>query len=277
MRGGHSGVDIHKHRANAIKVLARALHELNRSSRIRLVSIEGGTVANAIPREAEALVTFDPMRFADLQRVASEFEKVLQEEYSSTERSLALTLSESETKASHTSALIHEDTNRVINLLLSLPNGVAAMSADLEGVVETSNNLGVVGMREKSVNIVSFQRSSVMSGLEEITAAVEETATRTGAKGKTSGTFPPWEPDMKSPLLKQCEEVYRAAFGTDPHVSTVHGGLECSVIGVKYPDMDMISFGPTIVSLHSPDEKLHIPSVQKAWDFLIALLKSYGP
>ena len=276
MRGGHSGVDIHEHRANGIKILAQALNEVNRSSEIRLISIKGGTAVNAIPRDVEALIACEPRSLSPLKTLLSDFEQRVRNEYRPTEKSMALTLSQIDPKTSVKSALTTEDTDRVIELLLALPNGVAEMSSNIEGFIEASNNLGIVGTKKKALRVVSLQRGSTMSKLEKITEKVETMASRAGARAKTGGSIPAWEPNMKSPLLQRCKEVYKDVFGKEAVVAVVHGGLECSVIGQKYPHLDMIALGPTVVDLHSPDEKLHIPSVGKVWQFLVVLLGSYG-
>jgi len=277
MRGGHSGVDIHKHRANAIKILVRALNEATQSSGIRLVSIKGGTAANAIPRDAEALVALEPTTFATMQTAISEFEKEVQDEYAATEKSLAVTLSDLDPKTKVKSALTAKDTDRTIKVLLDLPNGVKEMSSEVEGFVETSNNLATVETSKKSLHVVSLERGATMSKLQGITTDVKTVASGAGAYAKVVGSVPAWEPKMESALLRRCKELYKSIFGTEPVVSAVHGGLECSVIAQKYPDADMVALGPTVVNLHSPDEKLHIPSVGKVWQFLVALLESYKP
>ena len=277
MRGGHSGVDIHKHRANAIKILARALNKANQSCRIRLVSIKGGAAANAIPRNAEALVALEPTELTIVQTVISEFEKEVQEEYAATEKSLAVTLSGLDPKTKVKSALTASDTDSAIKLLLGLPHGVKEMSSQVEGFVETSNNIATVETSKKSLHVVSLERGATMSKLQRITSDVKTIAVGAGAQAMPGGSVPAWEPRMGSPLARRCKEVYNGLFGTEPVVSTVHGSLECSVIGQKYPDIDMIALGPTVVNLHSPDEKLHIPSVGKVWRFLVALLESYKP
>ncbi len=276
MRGGHSGIDIHKQRANANNILARTLNIANKSSEIRLISIKGGTAHNAIPRDAEAFVACDPSQFSSLQKIIEEFEQTVKKEYASTEISLAISLIQADTHAFDRSALTREDTSKVINLLLALPHGVARMSANMEGVVETSNNLATIEIKDKSLIVHTSQRSSVMSRLDEITSKIEAIAALSGANTKSVNEYPAWQPDMTSPLLKRCKKIYKNLFNKNPVVKTIHAGLECGVIGSKYQDMDMISLGPTIENPHSPDEKLYIPSISKVRDFLVALLKSYA-
>jgi dipeptidase D len=275
MRGGHSGVDIHKHRANAVKILARALHRVNNISKIRLISITGGTVGNAIPREAEALFRCDPKQVSTLKEIISGLEQTVRREYSNTEKKLSITLSELDSAVPHTSGFVQQDSDKAIQLLLSLPHGVAEMSADVAGLVETSNNLAIIRTKDKILQIVTSQRSSVMSKLEEISGQIEAVAALAGATIENTEPYSGWQPNVQSPLLKRCKEVYKKQFNKDPEVKAVHAGLETGVIGSRFPNLDMISLGPTIRNPHSPDEKLFIPSIEKVWDFLIALLKSY--
>ncbi len=275
MRGGHSGIDIHKHRASANKILARALHFIKSSVDFRIISLKGGTTHNAIAREAEATLAFRPSHFSQTQNMLSEFEQILRNEYAKTEASLTLSLNRVESKAVDGVALTQEDSNKVIQLLLALPHGVAEMSADIEGLVETSNNLATVVIKDQSLQILTSQRSSVMSRLAEITSQVEAAAALASAETKNENSYPAWQPNIASPLLKRCQEVYKNLFGKDAEVQIIHAGLECGIIGSKHEDMNMISFGPTIKDPHSPDEKLYIPSIKKVWALIVALLESY--
>ena len=275
MRGGHSGIDIHKHRASANKILARALHLLAKSGDMRLQSIKGGTVHNAIARDAEATVVLRPTQFARIQNVITDFEKTVSGEYATSEPSLALSISQLAYDSDNNMALTPGSTHTAIQLLLALPHGVIGMSEDPGNLIETSNNLATVEIKDKSLEILNSQRSSVMSRLEEITARVEAAAILAGAEIKNENRYPAWQPDWSSPLLKRSQEVYQKLFSKTPKLQTIHAGLECGVIGSKHEHMDMISFGPTIKNPHSPDERLFIPSIAKVWGFLVALLKSY--
>ena len=275
MRGGHSGIDIHKFRANAIKVLARALDAARGESDISIVTVKGGSAHNAIARDAEALVVCDPKWGSTLQSTIAAFERAVQEEYAATEQSLAVHLSR-EDMGDRTVSLSRECTDTVINLILAMPHGVSEMSTKVEGHVETSNNFAIIETKNKELHILSSQRSSVMSRLSAITAQIEAAAALAGARAETGGGYPAWQPDMNSPLLKRCKEVYQRLFGKEPIVEVIHAGLECGIIGSKHEGMDAISVGPTLENPHSPDERLYIPSVGKVWDFLAELLKSYG-
>jgi dipeptidase D len=162
-----------------------------------------------------------------------------------------------------------------IRLLVSLPHGVSAMSAEIPGFVETSNNIGVMELKEDGLFIISNHRSSVASRLEEITSRVEALAWLAGAKTEQTKPFQPWQPNMDSPLLKKCIETYETTTGVKPMVQLSHGGLECGIISGRCGGMDSISLGPTIENPHSPDERLYVPSIEKVWKFLTALLKSF--
>jgi len=273
MRGGHSGIDIHKHRANAIKLMARTLEYIYRNTSIWLISLAGGKSHNAIPREASALLAAQSGR--DLVPLVSDFEKTLQKEYALSDSSLFVTLSKAPEGVSPVQAISEEDTRKVLAFLLSLPDGVDDMSAEIEDLVETSSNLAKVELKQDVLDVISSQRSSVMSRLDEITLKVESAAVLAGAESRNANEYPSWAPDLSSPLLHRCRSVYQKLFQTEPRVKALHAGLECGVIGAKCNGMDMISIGPTIRNPHSPDESLNVLSLEKVWKFLVALLSSY--
>jgi dipeptidase D len=275
LHGGHSGIDIHKQRANANKVLARTLDILIKSCPIRLVSLKGGTAHNAIPRDAAAIFACDPSEAATVNKIVGEFEKIVQTEYAAIEPLLAFALSPVDSGPKENRALSKQETRKVVDLILSLPHGVMGMSPDFEGLVETSNNLATVKIIDGSLQILSSQRSSVMSRMDEVTTIINATAALAGADSQSDSEFSPWTPEMQSALLKRCKEVYENATGREPTIQSLHAGLECAIIGEKYEGMDMISFGPTMQDPHSPNERLFIPSVGKVWDFMVALLESY--
>ncbi len=272
LRGGHSGVDIHEHRANANKLLAAALEALTEDDGVRVASLQGGTAHNAIPRDAQATIAVvDPD--ATRTRLAA-LEAALREQHGDQEPGLSLSLDE-------TGQLGHELLTRdrqqaAIALLLALPHGVAAWSPDIEGLVETSNNLATVTTDRGAghLAIVSSQRSSVQAQLDALVDRVEAAAASTGAQATTDAGYPGWEPDMDSSLLALCKATYAARFGTAPVVEIIHAGLECGVIGERCPGMDMISLGPTIQYPHSPEERLNLPSLDKVYPYLVDLLGS---
>ncbi|CAB5122124.1 Cytosol nonspecific dipeptidase (EC [Olavius algarvensis associated proteobacterium Delta 3] len=274
MRGGHSGIDIHKHRANAIKLTARTLEFIYRNTSIWLVSLAGGKSQNAIPREATAKFAADSGK--NLEPLVSDFEKALQKEYELSDSSLFVTLEPVPKDVSPVQAFSEMDTRKVLAFLLSLPDGVDDMSAEIEDLVETSSNLAKVELKKDALEVISSQRSSVMSKLDEITVKVESVAVLAGTETRNANEYPSWAPDLSSPLLHRCRSVYQELFKKKPKVKALHAGLECGVIGAKCNGMDMISIGPTIRNPHSPDESLNVPSVGKVWEFLVALLKSYA-
>ena len=273
LRGGHSGVDIGKHRASANKVLARALDALWASAPFRLVDITGGTTHNAIARDAEALVSCAPDQHAAAAAAVAALERVLHAENRETEPGLALALVPAAAPAPD-QAISESDTRTVIDLLLALPHGVAAMSARIPGLVETSANLAVVRHENGRLKILHSKRGTVMSRLAAITADMAAMARLAGATVKTGTRYPSWEPDLASPLLERCKTVYQRCFQAAPKVEIIHAGLECAIIGSKYSGMDMISFGPTMENPHSPDERLYLPSIGRIWQFTTALMAS---
>jgi dipeptidase D len=272
LQGGHSGEDIHKHRGNANKILARTLDDVQRAVPLRLAAFKGGTARNAIPRDAVAIFVCSRETSTLCVEKIHSFEKVLQSEFANTEQGPFLTISESSNPI--TTAIGLDETRKGIQLIAALPNGVAEMSAEVQGFVETSNNIGITELLEDGFHIVSNQRSSVVSRLEEMTRRTEAISTLAGAKTERTKMFPPWQPNMNSPLLKKCVEVYETLYQQRPKVELSHGGLECGIISDRCNGIDTISLGPTIKNPHSPDEMLFIPSLSHTWDFLTALLRS---
>jgi dipeptidase D len=276
LKGGHSGIDIHKQRANANLILARALHRLAASCDLRLVTIKGGSTHNAIPRDAFAVFACGSNVKTVLDNLISEFEQTAKAEYDTSDPALAVALKAVESGPQAKMALSAEHTAAVINLLLAIPHGVLGMSATFADLVETSNNLATVEMSENHLTILTSQRSSVISRMDEATNRIQAVAALAGAETQSDNEYPPWTPDMNSTLLKRCNAVYEQLFDHKAAITALHAGLECAVIGAKYADMDMISFGPDIEDPHSPTERLFIPSLDRVWEFMVALLKSYG-
>jgi dipeptidase D len=272
LQGGHSGGDINKQRANANKLMGRALAKLLEGMPIQIAALQGGTVRNAIPRESEARLAISPEDVEDGQKRVVEFQAAVQAEYARTEPGLAITLQET-TPGSH--VVSREDTARMIRLLLALPNGVAEMSTEIEGFVETSNNVGIMELSYEGFLVASSQRSAVASRLEEIVSRVEAIGKLAGAGPQRRTATPPWRPERSSPLLKKCIEVYRDCFGEEPGVEATHGGLECAILSARCGGLECISLGPTILNAHSPDEMLSVPSVERIWKLLAALLKAF--
>lgn len=270
LKGGHSGGDINKHRANANKLTARVLEFIQRHVPIRLSTLKGGTARNAIPRDAEASFVCAKGQAALCRDLFNEIVKTIQAEHTHTEPDAFITLKDLNGQPLH--AIGESETLTAIRLLLSLPNGVSAMSAEVPGFIETSNNIGIVELKQEGVYIVSNHRSSVLSRLEEITRRVESLAWMAGAKTERNKINPPWQPNMDSQILKKCVQTYESLTGKAPQVELTHGGLECGIISDRCGGLDCISFGPTIINPHSPDERLHVPSLTGTWELLKAVL-----
>ena len=275
LRGGHSGVDIHKHRASANRILARMLALASQTVDIRLVSIKGGTAHNAIARDAEACIAFDSANEGAAGKKISDFEQTVRNEFAASEKAPSLEISTPESSAAQ--ALSAEDTARAINLMLALPHGVIGMSPDIEGLVETSTNFATVEIKDSALKILASLRSSVMTKLDELSERIEALSALAGADTESANAYPAWEPDMDSPLLERCKNIYQKLYGKQPAVEIIHAGVECAILGDKYPGMDMISLGPTIQNPHSPEERINIPTIGKVWDYLVEALKSFGP
>lgn len=271
--GGHSGADIHKHRANANKILARALDRVAQNIPIRLVALKGGTARNAIAREAEAVFACPKEMTVVCQERFTAFEREVRAEYSKSDGGLTVSL-ESAKRESGAGALNPADSMKIIQLLMALPHGVIYMSASVEGFVETSTNLAVLEMKDDGLHITTLQRSTVMSRLDELNQRIKAIARLAGAEIVFTEGYPAWQPNMDSPLLERSVKVYESLFKQKPEVSMIHAGLECGIIGDRCGGLDMISFGPTIKGAHSPDEKLYIPSVERVYDLLNVLLRS---
>jgi dipeptidase D len=289
LEGGHSGVEIHRQRANGIHLLVRALSGLREvigTESIRLISLDGGSVHNAIPSSAEAYVALLKEKTAKAQETTSRLCKMFQAEHAKTDSGLIMNLTEIDKNAvfkitdnsgkeEHEKIFSSVVEERLIGLLLGLPHGVHRMSDTIPGLVEVSNNLATLRTEENRVKIISSQRSSITSRLAEITGKVEALANLTGAHIEHEPGYPAWEPCLESELLLRCRQVYVETFGEEPQVKVVHAGLECGIIGSKHIGMEMISFGPTIKYPHCPAERVFIPSIEKIWIFLENLLKSY--
>ncbi|NMD36740.1 MAG: aminoacyl-histidine dipeptidase, partial [Planctomycetes bacterium] len=263
LRGGHSGLEIDKGRGNAIKILARVLRALDEAG-VRIASIEGGNKHNAIPREAQAKVSVPAAAWeAAAARVAA-LAPVLKAEIAAVDPDLAIAI-EPVKAGGKLKVLKKALQKKLLAALSALPHGVVKMSAEIAGLVETSLNIAIIKTTPKAIELVTSQRSSVASEIDEICQTVEDIATLAGAAVKTADGYPGWKPDLDSPILKIAKRTYAELFGKEPEVAAVHAGLECGIIGEKYPGMDMVSMGPSISGVHSPDEKIEIDTVPKYW------------
>jgi len=271
LRGGHSGLDIHLGRGNAIKILALVLVEAARRFTYGLSSFEGGSKHNAIPREARAEIRLVP---AAEKRFRAFLEKAFADvraEFGSVETGMAWQLESPPGKAPEPMAERSRD--GLLAFLLACPHGVLRMHPEIAGLTETSNNLAIVRTVKSSVRILSSSRSSVGPALAAVRRSLKALAELSGAAIRQPEGYPGWAPNLQSSLLAKLQEIHKRALGVESRVVAVHAGLECGIIGEKFPGMDMISFGPNIRHPHSPDERVEIASVQKFWDFLLAVLR----
>lgn len=272
LTGGHSGGDIHLGLANAIKILTRYLWQLNRETDVRLIAFEGGNLHNAIPREAFA---FAAVPYAAKEAVRAKlniFTAVIEEEFKNIEPNIRISL---ESEALPEMVMEKKFSDCLLNVLAACPHGVIAMSRSIPGLVETSTNLASVKMPEdKLLEINTSQRSSVESAKIDIAARLYAIFELAGAVVQQSDGYPGWQPDLNSIMLKKAEAAYEKLFGEKPKVKAIHAGLECGLFLEKYPHLDMISIGPQMYGVHSPDEKLSISSTRKTWDWLLEILKS---
>jgi len=270
LKGGHSGLDIHKHRGNAIKILTRALQAAAAEMDVRLVEIQGGSMRNAIPREAEAKVVVPRAQGRRFKQVVdAALDRIRSRELAGVDDGLSWKVS-----AVQAPRCFSLDSSRAtLGLLASIPNGVTAMSLDIEGLVESSTNLGVVRTRGARVEIVCCSRSSVMSSLEELVLQHRAIGSLAGAEVDQPEGYPGWKPDMDSAVLAVTRRQYRRAFGNDAELLAIHAGLECGLLTEKYPDLDIVSFGPNIKGAHSPDERCQVSSVQKIWKLFTATVQ----
>jgi dipeptidase D len=269
--GGHSGMDIDKGRGNANKWMARILWEISRLISIQLVSFDGGSLRNAIPREATATIAISSSKMAEFQTLFDEQVSSLKEEYKSIEP--AININSKETNAAET-AVSNSDFTKIINLLCSVQNGVFRMSPDIDGLVEASSSLARVIIKNGSFTSQSLQRSSVESTKSEVAMTIRCAFENMGCEVIQGGEYPGWKPNPDSAILNVMENLYSEMFNEEPKVKACHAGLECGILGKHLPGVDMISFGPNIRAAHSPDEKVQISSVQKFWKYYLETLKS---
>ena len=272
LKGGHSGDDINKKRANAIKILARFLYKEQEKMDLRLASFNSGKLHNAIPRDG-VIVFAVPASEKETVRVDwNVFTANVEEEYHVTDTTMEFNLESAEAAA----VIEKGASRRFILAMQAVDNGVFAMCQDeaLAYMVETSNNVASVATSENEINIVTSQRSNVMSNLENETNTVKAAFELAGAEVKMSDGYPAWKMNPDSKLTKVAVESYKKLFGKEPIVKGIHAGLECGLFSERYPNLDMVSFGPTLRDVHTPDERLYIPTVQMVWDHLLDILKN---
>jgi dipeptidase D len=272
LRGGHSGLDIDKGRGNALKILARVLRALGDAG-ARLSRLEGGNKRNAIPREAHALVYVPDV--ASAEQIVGRLNATARAELATVEPELLVTASRP--SAHDGQVLVEQHQKQITQALGALPHGVVKMSADISSLVETSTNLAVVTTEGRTVSIATSQRSSVASEIDAIVGTVSTIFELAGARVEHTDGYPGWKPNLSSPILKTAIAAFKVLYHREPEVKAVHAGLECGIIGEKFPGIDMMSFGPTLEGVHSPDEKIHVDTVPRFWEFLLAVLKAAQP
>lgn len=271
LKGGHSGLEIHVGRGNAVKILNRAIWSYSQENNIRLAEINGGNKHNAIPREAFAVVLVPKKDEKKFKKFVAKYDETVKAEYVSVEPDLVVSME----KHSAPEKVVDEKTQKhLLNALYAIPHGVIKMSNDIPGLVETSTNLAVVETKGKNVNIVTSQRSPVYSENVDITNMVSSVLKLAGAEISYGDGYPGWAPNIHSDILKVFKSTFTKMYGKEPEVTAIHAGLECGIIKEKYPDMDMISFGPTMRDVHSPAEKLQISTVPEFFNQLKTVLKN---
>ncbi len=272
LKGGHSGLNIHEGRGNALQFAGRLLEAATERCGARLHRLEGGSKRNAIPREAEVYLTIPADQKDALRALCASLADTFRAGLPAFDRDLDIRVARADVPddpfaASAVAALV--------GLLAETPHGVIAMSKDLPGLVETSTNLGVARTEGASVRLITSQRSSVDADRLALGQAVRDTATRWGATAESNNGYPGWDPKLSSPILGRAQAVWERLTGKTPHVTAIHAGLECGIIGERFPEMDMVSFGPDITGAHSPDERVNIGSVGRFYEYARALVSDY--
>jgi dipeptidase D len=269
LNGGHSGMDIHKGLGNANKLMNRFLYALSNEYNVKVASINGGSLRNAIPRESVAVFSIAKESESQMAALVSSLSEAIKAEYTTMEPGLNITLV---SVSAPKKGMKADDQTRILNAIYAANNGVYRMSADISDLVETSNNVARVLIEKGEMMIGCLTRSSVESSKMDLANALRASFELAGCEVVFSGSYPGWTPNVHSPILKTMEGIYEKLFNEKPKVVACHAGLECGILGANYPGMDMISFGPTILGAHSPDERVSISSVQKYWKFVLEIL-----
>ncbi|MBY8961676.1 aminoacyl-histidine dipeptidase [Flavobacterium sp. D11R37] len=271
LNGGHSGMDIHKGLGNANKIMNRLLFDGFENFGLQISEINGGSLRNAIPRESFAKVIISDIFDEAFQFDMNELIQEIKAEFKTTEPRLEVVLEKTEAPAKVMDLGVQEGLTRA---LYAAHNGVYRMSADMKDLVETSNNIARVIVKDGKIHIGCLTRSSVESSKFDLANALRSTFELIGCEVNFSGSYPGWTPNVNSPILEVLKDIYEKQNGEKPNVVACHAGLECGILGTNYPDMDMISFGPTIKGAHSPDERASISSAQKYWKFVLEILEN---
>ena len=272
LRGGHSGVEIHSCRANAIRCLARALCDVS-GGPVRVADLQGGEKRNAIPRRAAAVIVIPSSLQAELEQVLQAAGDEMTQLYQGRDFPVRFQVSAVDSVAR---ALDADSSSRLLNLIVALPDGVFTMTSEIPDLVETSNNVAVVGVTGDNVIVHCNSRSSVDAGMEDVADAIAACARLAGASTSSSGRYPGWKPNLDSELLKVTQPAYQQLFNEEPKVTAIHAGLECGVLGDKMSGLDSISFGPNIRGNHAPGEHVEVASVAKSYRLLQEVLANLG-
>ncbi|MBR9756499.1 MAG: aminoacyl-histidine dipeptidase [Algicola sp.] len=271
LQGGHSGMQIHEGLGNANKIMNRLLFDGFENFGLRIAEIDGGSLRNAIPRESKTIAAIDAIHENAFIMEMAQLAQTIKNEFKTMEPDLDITVSKCETPESIMDLGVQEGLTRA---LYAACNGVYRMSADIPDLVETSNNIARVIVKNGTIKINCLTRSSVESSKWDLANTLRATFELTGCEVAFSGDYPGWQPNMDSAILEVLESLYIKMNGEKPHVAACHAGLECGILGQNYPNMDMISFGPNIKGAHSPDERAQISSAQKYWKFVLEILKN---
>jgi dipeptidase D len=271
LKGGHSGVDIHTGRGNALRILGQTLQQLLEKLNVEVADMKGGSARNVIPREASAVIIVDSAQEPELKKLLSASETDSKTDLGGFDPGVQIT---AEKVKKPEQVFGGADAKAVVDLLASLIHGVIAMSPDIPGLVQTSTNLAVLAMRDGQVEISTSQRSAIRSSILAAGRMVSTACRLAGFEAESGGGYPGWKPEPTSEIVQKLKRVYQDQFGAEPKLIAMHAGLECGVIGEKYPGMQMASFGPQIENPHSPGERVQISSVESFWKYLKAVLEA---
>lgn len=271
LKGGHSGIQIHLGRGNALRILGTVLQSLLEKLPVEVADLAGGSARNAIPREAFAVIVLDAAKESEMKSLAQAAEAEWKTDLGEFDPGVKITVEKTEKPAQ---VLDREDAKRTADLLASMPHGVLAMSPDIEGLVQTSTNLATIAKKDGAIEIGTSQRSAIESSKQAAARMVRTVCELAGFEAVSGGGYPGWKPEPHSEIVQKLQKVHEKVFGEPAKLIAMHAGLECGVIGEKYPGMQMASFGPTIVGPHSPQEKVEISSVEGFWRYLVAVLET---
>jgi len=271
LKGGHSGVDIHLGRGNAVRILGGVLQLVNEAIPAQLADLKGGSAHNAIPREAWAVIVTDAANEAKLKQVVAEYQQDLRTDLGSFDPDLQIAVEKAERPAQ---VLAHADAKAVVDLTATLHHGVLAMSPDVPGLVQDSTNVATVGIKDGVAEIVTSQRSAIEGSKNLAKRLVATSCQLAGFETEHTASYPGWKPEPNSDIVRKSKAVFEKLYGKTPNLIAMHAGLETGVLGVNYPEMQMISFGPQIEHPHSPAERVQISSVAEFWQYLVAVLEA---